>query len=293
MNCWSHIQRSLSPICAHADSVVENMAGRSTYDDRDNRDYGGGGRRGGRKPLPTEPPFTAYVGNLPIGVVQGDVNRIFADLHVKNIRLVMDKETDRFKGFCYVEFDTLKDLEAAIAMNGEIEVEANIIKIDVAEGKRNDRGGGFDRSGRGGNRGRSGGYRGGDRPPHGFNDGDFDRRGGPPRGGAGGFQDGRPGHRGNYGNFTGEDGWNVKGGAAPRGNSGGYGAPPRPRGGPPDRKFNDDLPNAAPDTSGRPRLKLLPRTVKDPVNSIAESSRNAAIFGGAKPREENLAETRE
>lgn len=55
-------------------------------------------------------------------------------------------------------------------------------------GKKNDRGGGFDRGGRGGNRGRSGGFRGGDRPPHGgFNDGDFDRRGGPPRG-PGGFQ---------------------------------------------------------------------------------------------------------
>lgn len=275
------------------------MAGRSAYDDRDNRDFGGGGRRGGRKPLPTEPPFTAYVGNLPTGVVQGDVNRIFEGMNVKNIRLVMDKETDRFKGFCYVEFDTLADLEAAINLNGEIEVEGNIVKVDVAEGKKNDRGGGFDRGGRGGNRGRSGGFRGGDRPPHGgFNDGDFDRRGGPPRG-PGGFQDGgRGGNRGNYGNFTAEEGgWGgPKGG--PRGGPGGPGgnftsAPRRGggAGGGPDRKF-EDLPPATPDTSGRPRLKLLPRTVKDPVNSVAASERNAAIFGGAKPREENLAEPR-
>lgn len=46
----------------------------------------------------------------------------------------MDKETDRFKGFCYVEFETLQDLEAAISMNGEVEVEQHIVKIDVAEG---------------------------------------------------------------------------------------------------------------------------------------------------------------
>ncbi|XP_060533026.1 eukaryotic translation initiation factor 4H [Cylas formicarius] len=276
------------------------MAGRSGYDDRDNRDYGGGARRGGRKPLPTEPPFTAYVGNLPSGVVQGDVNSMFNSLNIKNIRLVMDKETDKFKGFCYVEFDSLVDLEQALALNGEIEVEGYVVKIDVAEGKRNDRGGGFDR-GRGGGRGRSGGFRGGDRPQH-FNDGEFDRRGvnsgtGPGR--SGGFQDGggmRGGHRGNYGYFSGEEGnnWNKGAGPGPaRGGSfggGGAGGGPRQR---QDRKGFDDTPNPAPDTSGRPRLKLLPRTVKDPVNALAESTRNVAIFGGAKPREENLADLRE
>lgn len=40
------------------------------------------------------------------------------------------------------------------------------------------------------------------------------------------------------------------------------------------------------DTSGRPKLVLLPRTVKDPINSLAESSQSSSIFGGAKPREE-------
>lgn len=46
----------------------------------------------------------------------------------------MDKETDRFKGFGYVEFNSLKDLEMALSMNGEVSVEGHIIKIDVAEG---------------------------------------------------------------------------------------------------------------------------------------------------------------
>ena len=34
----------------------------------------------------------------------------------------------------------------------------------------------------------------------------------------------------------------------------------------------------------RPKLKLLPRTVKDPVNALAETMQHSTIFGGAKPR---------
>lgn len=51
----------------------------------------------------------------------------------------MDKETDRFKGFCYVEFEYLDDLIKAIEMSGRVDVDGNLIKIDVAEEKRNDR----------------------------------------------------------------------------------------------------------------------------------------------------------
>lgn len=120
----------------------------------------------------------------------------------------MDKETDRFKGFCYVEFDTINDLEKAISMNGLVEVEGHNIKIDIAEGKRSDRGGGgggaggpnaagsggggggFDRTNRNANlnlnnRGGGGGYRGGSRTGAG-NDHRFDdyerRQGGHTRG---------------------------------------------------------------------------------------------------------------
>lgn len=42
------------------------------------------------------------------------------------------------------------------------------------------------------------------------------------------------------------------------------------------------------DDAERPRLVLKPRTVTDPVNALAETKQAAAIFGAAKPREENL-----
>ena len=40
------------------------------------------------------------------------------------------------------------------------------------------------------------------------------------------------------------------------------------------------------DTAGRKRLVLKPRTVQDPINAIAESSKSSSIYGGAKPRDE-------
>lgn len=51
----------------------------------------------------------------------------------------MDRETDKFKGFCYVEFEFLEDLIKAIELNGALNVDGNFIKIDVAEEKRSDR----------------------------------------------------------------------------------------------------------------------------------------------------------
>lgn len=64
---------------------------------------------------------------------------------MKSIRLVRDRETDKFKGFCYVEFDNAQDLAEALQLDGTVAVEGHFLRIDVAEGKRSDRGGGFDR----------------------------------------------------------------------------------------------------------------------------------------------------
>lgn len=42
----------------------------------------------------------------------------------------------------------------------------------------------------------------------------------------------------------------------------------------------------AEESAARPKLKLLPRTVKDPVNQLAETMQAQSVFGGAKPRDE-------
>lgn len=79
---------------------------------------------------------------------------IFQKISIKNVRLVKDRETDIFKGFCYVEFEDPESMENALSLNEMIECEGHVIRIDIADDKR-DRGG-FDKGrGRGGKYGPS------------------------------------------------------------------------------------------------------------------------------------------
>lgn len=275
------------------------MAGRGGFDHVRNF----GGDRSGKQ-LPTEPPYIAYVGNLPQGLVQGDVIKIFGEFEVKNVRLVMDRFTDQFKGFCYVEFETLENLERALSFDGRIKLDdlSAPLRIDIAADRRkNDRGGGG--SGNFQKRGlsRQGGNQGG-----GGNNQQFNRGGGGNRGDnrEESFSD-RPANRGRYGNFNNDDrnqDRNNREGSFAGGSRDGndrYNNFSRNRGG--DRgdrgHYNPNIQNndrpPAPslgsiDDSERPRLNLKPRTIQAPINALAETKQAAAIFGNAKPREEKL-----
>jgi len=279
--------------------------------------YGGGGydRGGGRseKPLPEEPPFTAYVGNLPEHITQGDIEYMFqtSGAKVKNVRLVRDRETDKFKGFCYVEFVDRESLIEALHFNNG-DLEGRILRVDIAEGRRGDRDGrGGGRGGRGGgnrggynneyrnNRYDDGGYRGGGGRDRG---GSYDNRGGgyDNRGGGYDNRDRRGGYsRGGY-DRSDNGGYGQQGGYRGGGGADGGGRDHHPNFGmrrdrrdsdrrqQPQEEFKEP---SAEEAAARPRLKLLPRTVKDPVNALADGLQQQKIFGGAKPREERESES--
>lgn len=69
--------------------------------------------------------------------------KIFESLgfEVKSVRLVNDRVTDVFKGFCYVEFDSLETLEEVLRRDGLINLDDNgaPLRIDIAERRKNDR----------------------------------------------------------------------------------------------------------------------------------------------------------
>ncbi|KAJ5690596.1 hypothetical protein N7462_004988 [Penicillium macrosclerotiorum] len=93
--------------------------------------------RGGyavREPLalPTEPPFTAHVGNLSFEATADDISDLFAGCGVTNVRIVEDKLTKAPKGFGYVEFETVDGLQKALDLSGTT-LQGRTIRTSVAE----------------------------------------------------------------------------------------------------------------------------------------------------------------
>lgn len=82
--------------------------------------------------VPTEPPFKAYIGNLPYDVEQNDILRYFSKLKVnfflqtivltrlpQIIDVHVPHTNGRQRGFAYAEFPDRQLLIEALAMNGE------------------------------------------------------------------------------------------------------------------------------------------------------------------------------
>jgi translation initiation factor 4B len=86
-------------------------------------------------PLPTKPPYTAHLGNLPFDAKEVDIEDFFKNCNVISVRIVTDKLDQRPKGFGYVEFSTLDGLKKALDLNAE-QFLGRTIKISVADPRK-------------------------------------------------------------------------------------------------------------------------------------------------------------
>ena len=99
-----------------------------------------------------------YVGNLTYNVNETDLEALFTPFGtVQSAQLIVDRDTNRSKGFGFVEMGSDQEAQAAIAaLNGK-DVGGRALTVNEAK-PREDRGGGRGYGG-GGGRGGSGGGR--------------------------------------------------------------------------------------------------------------------------------------
>lgn len=83
-------------------------------------------------PLPTQPPYTAHLGNLSFDATQADISDLFADCEVTNVRIVEDKLTRTPKGFGYVEFASVEGLKKALTYSSTT-FQGRAIRVSVAD----------------------------------------------------------------------------------------------------------------------------------------------------------------
>ena len=102
-----------------------------------------------------------YVGNLTYRVNESDLEALFSPFGtVQSAQVIVDRDTNRSKGFGFVEMGSDAEAQAAIqGLNGR-DHDGRNLKVDEAK-PREDRGGGGGRGGYGGGGGRGGGGRGG------------------------------------------------------------------------------------------------------------------------------------
>ncbi|MEH2316147.1 RNA recognition motif domain-containing protein [Nostoc sp.] len=100
--------------------------------------------------------MSIYVGNLSYEVKEDDLRQVFAEYGtVKNVQLPIDRETDRLRGFGFVEMESDAQEAAAIEALNNAEWMGRSLKVNKAKPK-------IDGSSSGGRRGNYGGSGGGD-----------------------------------------------------------------------------------------------------------------------------------
>ncbi|KAJ1558761.1 hypothetical protein HK096_005251 [Nowakowskiella sp. JEL0078] len=126
------------------DTIVEILFKQTKITDRDGVRGGfrdDGARRSEREkvPFPSHPPYIAHLGNLDYDVAESDIHDLFERMVIIKVRLVSDRDTQKFKGYAYVEFKDADSLTDALNFNGS-DFRGRNIRIEIAEPRQESRG---------------------------------------------------------------------------------------------------------------------------------------------------------
>jgi RNA recognition motif-containing protein len=95
-----------------------------------------------------------YVGNLSYNTTEQDLRDLFSQAgEIREITMIVDRDTRRPKGFAFVEMMNQADAEKAIRMFNDQEVDGRRLTVNIARPRE-------ERGGSGGNFRRGGGGRG-------------------------------------------------------------------------------------------------------------------------------------
>ncbi|KAJ9066178.1 Eukaryotic translation initiation factor 4B [Entomophthora muscae] len=122
-----------------ADDVELPTAPAASGDGSRSGGYGGRGDDARPRPedIPTRGPFTSYVGNLPFDVSEDDIQAFFSGCNVLSVRIPMNHDSQRPKGYCYVEFKDRDSLIKGLDCHGK-DLRGRSLRINLAEQRESD-----------------------------------------------------------------------------------------------------------------------------------------------------------
>lgn len=88
-----------------------------------------------------------YVGNLSFDATEDQVREMFAEHGaVESVAMITDRDTGRFRGFCFVEMETSAANAAIKALDGK-DIDGRDLRVNEAKPREERSGGGGQRSG--------------------------------------------------------------------------------------------------------------------------------------------------
>ena len=103
-----------------------------------------------------------FVGNLSFRSTEDSIKAAFSESgDVQGVRLMLDRDTGRSRGFAFVDMATAEEAQAAIQKWNGADLDGRALRVNLAEDRREGGGGGGGGRGGGGRGGGGGGWGGG------------------------------------------------------------------------------------------------------------------------------------